>query len=128
MEQSAAAPPGPDSMMAHAQHDEATFTEAPADGDAGPSSPQLRSRLAKAVHERQNSSVGGGGGEGGDDGDNDDGSTNEDGLFDELERELDEGGAREVMGRLREERMAELRRQCVLALQRGTKLCFACTH
>jgi hypothetical protein len=69
----------------------------------GPSSPSLHSRLTLSASTRRQ--------EIGEDGDEDDDLSDSE-LFDELERELEEEGERGgVVGRLREERMKELKRQ-----------------
>lgn len=87
-----------------------TFTEA----EAGPSTavPGLHERLSRATAGRQGKDLF----EKDDEQDGDDRSVDSDDLFDELERELDEQGGRGggMMGRLREERMEELRRQWVV--------------
>jgi hypothetical protein len=72
------------------------------DDEAG--SPTLHARLTQATSSRRTA------GRELDDRDDDDVSDSE--LFDELERELEEEGERGgVMGRLREDRMKELKRQ-----------------
>ena len=72
--------------------------------DEGPSSPSLHARLTLSTSFRRQA-------EREDDDDDEDGLSDSE-LFDELERELDEEGDRGgVVGRLREERMKELKRQ-----------------